>query len=95
MTELYTFCILFLFSSANRISSYRDRHDSESLPKRHVQISSLWKRRIFSLIALVALGTTLEPKEERDARFHTMAWILGTSIGVCHLLLGRCEQAED
>jgi len=100
MTEVYTFCILFLFSSASRISSYRDCHDSESLPKRHVQISSLWKQWIFCLIALVTLGTTSEPKEEFNTRFHTifllfLLWILGISLEVYHLLLDRCEQVDD
>ena len=100
MIEVYTFCILFLFSSASRISSYRDCHDSESLPKRHVQISSLWKQWIFCLIALVTLGTTSEPKEEYNTRFHTifllfLLWILGISLEVYHLLLDGCEQAND
>lgn len=98
MTELYTFCILFLFSSASRISSYRDRHDSESLPKRHVQISSLWKQQIFSLIALVSLGTASEAKEELNTKFHTillfLVWILGISLEVYYLLLDRCEQTN-
>lgn len=77
--------IIFLFSPASRISASRDRHDSESLPKRHVQTSSLWKQQIFSLIALVSLGTTSEAKEELNTRFHTifllfLVWILGISL---------------